>query len=254
MSVRPVPSCPLLRRCHHGQAIGLLKNCTLGQWNFSAVRAMLNAEVCRMSSTTSPVGGPLYPFDSRFPAQARKKLIATHPNSEIELTDWNQGALTISNRDTNRLCSFHICPVSLLLPGGSVPVRDVESSIPLRPPSPQNLIANLRLESPVIRSKQTTAPGSNREKFKAVPVNQSAGFPSPRSSRPLTRADALSHSIHSDSLHCRRDTCNISASKSCSGVHFVQQSDQVIAAHHAVVIAREVSHCNQTARGRRMKK
>ncbi len=186
--------------------------------------------------------------------KAKKRLIATHPNSEIELTDWNQMALTISNRNRIRLCSFHICSVSLLLPGESVPVREDESSVQLRPPSPQNLIANLRLESPLIRSKQTTAPGSNREKFKAVPMNQSASFLSPRSSRPLTRADALSHSLHSDSLHCRRDTCNISASKSCSGVQFVQQSDQVIPAHHALFIAREVSHCNQTARGRRMKK
>ncbi len=175
--------------------------------------------------------------------KAKKRLIAT-----------NQRALTISNRNRIRLCSFHICSVSLLLPGESVPVREDESSVQLRPPSPQNLIANLRLESPLIRSKQTTAPGSNREKFKAVPMNQSASFLSPRSSRPLTRADALSHSLHSDSLHCRRDTCNISASKSCSGVQFVQQSDQVIPAHHALLIAREVSHCNQTARGRRMKK
>ena len=207
-----------------------------------------------MSSATSAMGGPLYPFDSRFPAEAKKKLIATHPNSEIELTDWNQRALTISNRNRIRLCSFHICSVSLLLSGESVPVREDEPSVHLRPPSPQNLIPNLRLESRVTRSKQAMALGSNREKFKAVPMYQSASFPPPRSSRPLTRVDALSHSLHSDSLHCRCDTCNISASKSCSGVHFVQQSAQVIAANHALVIAREVSYCNQTARGRRMKK
>lgn len=213
-----------------------------------------------MSSAASAVGGPLYPFDSRFPAQAKKRprpprrLIATLPNSEIELTDWNKRVLTISNRNTNRPCSFHIRSVSLPRPGELVPVREDGFSVHLRPPSPQNLIANLRLESRVTRSKQTMAPGSNREKFLAVPMNLSASFPPPRSSRPLTRVDALSHSLHSDSLHCRCDTCNISASKSCSGVHFVQQSAQVIAANHALLIAREVSHCNQTARGRRMKK
>jgi hypothetical protein len=186
--------------------------------------------------------------------RAKKRLIATHPNSEIELTDWNQRTLTISNRNTNRLCSFHICSVSLLLPGESIPAREGESSVQLRPPSPQNPIANLRLESRVTRSKQTVAPSSNREKFQAVPMNLSTSFPSPAASRPLSRADALSYSLHSDSLHCRCDTCNISPSKSCSGVHFVQLSGHVIAKHHALLIVREASDPNQTARGRRMKK
>jgi len=128
------------------------------------------------------------------------------------------------------------------------------SSLQLRPPSPQNPIANLRLESRVTRSKQTVAPSSNREKFQAVPMNLSTSFPSPAATRPLSRADALSCSLHSDSLHCRCDTCNISPSKSCSGVHFVQQSGHVIAKHHALLIVREASDPNQTARGRRMKK
>lgn len=91
------------------------------------------------------------------------------------------------------------------------------SSLQLRPPSPQNPIANLRLESRVTRSEQTVAPSSNREKFQAVPMNLSTSFPSPAATRPLSRTDALSYSLHSDSLHCRCDTCNISPSKSCSG-------------------------------------
>jgi hypothetical protein len=213
-----------------------------------------------MSSPTSPVGGPLYPFDGRFPAQAKKRpwppwrLIATLPDSEIELTDWNERVLTISNRNTIRLCSLHVRSVSLLLTGESVPVREDEFSVQLRPPSPQNLIANLRLESHVTHSKQTVAPGSNREKFQAVPMNLITSFPSPSANRPSSRAEALSHSLHSDSLHCRCDTCNISARKSRSGVHFVQQGERVIAVHHALLIAGAVSHSNQTARGRRMKK
>jgi hypothetical protein len=46
-------------------------------------------------------GAPLRMTGAEFPAQAKKKLIATHANSEFALTNWNHSLLTISNRNTN---------------------------------------------------------------------------------------------------------------------------------------------------------
>jgi hypothetical protein len=137
------------------------------------------------------------PFDNRAPAleppassvqprtssKAKKRLIATHPNSKFELTNCNQRLLTISNRNKYSLCCFQILSVPLhsewnrwarlFTPSGcegrgqSAPVWEDGSSIRPQASSPQNLIANLKLESPVTPSKQTMAPQSNREKFRA---------------------------------------------------------------------------------------
>src|SRR5712692_7799022 len=54
---------------------------------------MLTMEVSRMARATDPVGG-------RFPSQAKKKLIATHANSEIAATYSKHTYITISNRNT----------------------------------------------------------------------------------------------------------------------------------------------------------
>jgi hypothetical protein len=137
------------------------------------------------------------PFDNRAPAleppassvqprtssKAKKRLIATHPNSKFGLTNCNQRRLTISNRNKNRFSCSHVLSIPLYPAwnrrarlftlsasegrGQSAPVWEVGSSIRPQASSLQNLIANLRLESPVTPSKQTMAPQSNREKFRA---------------------------------------------------------------------------------------
>jgi hypothetical protein len=56
----------------------------------------------------------------------------------------------------------------------------------------------------------------------------------------------------SDFLHSRSDTCNISASKCSSGVHFARPSEHVIAARHALLIARNISNPQQKTRRRRV--
>jgi hypothetical protein len=181
------------------------------------------------------------------------RLIATHPNSEIELTHWNQRALTISNRKTNRLCSFQSFSLSLLLPGESVLVR---------PSQPTNhdsriitiLIANGILESPVTRSEHMTEPGSNREKLRGAPKHSFTSFRSPRASRLTWAAGIFSPSPLSHFLHSYCDACNIPSTKSRSGVHFVNRSEDVIASHLALLIVRDVSNLNQQARGGRTKK
>jgi hypothetical protein len=120
------------------------------------------------------------PFDNRAPAleppassvqprtssKAKKRLIATHPNSKFELTNWNQRHLTISNRNKNPHSYRQILSVPLCLRGQSAQVRpsqftNHDSRITAF------LIANLKLESPVTPSKQTMAPHSNREKSRA---------------------------------------------------------------------------------------
>jgi len=195
----------------------------------------------------------LYPRASNL-QKAKKKLIATHPNSKIELTDWKQRPLTISNRNRIRLCSSYICSVSLLLPGVSVPVREDEFSIQLRPPSPQNLIANEIIESPVTPSKQMTQPRSNREKLQGAPKYSLSSFRSPRASRLTWVAEILARAPHSHFLHSYCDACNIPPTKSGSGVYFLKRFEDVIASDLALLIVRDVSNLNQTARGRRMKK
>jgi hypothetical protein len=212
-----------------------------------------------MSGARSAVGGPLYPFDSRFPAQAKKRpwpqrrLIATLPNSEIELTDWNERLLTISNRNTNRPCSFHIRSVSLLLPGESAPIR-LSKLTNHDPRIPAILIANEILEFAVTRSKHMTEPGSNREKLRGAPKHSFTSFRSPRASWLAWVAEMLSRSPDSHFLHSYCDACNILPTKSSSGVSFVKRSEHAIASHLALLVATEVSDPNQTARGGRMKK
>jgi len=56
-----------------------------------------------MTAATKLVDGTLYTFESRFLSQAKKRLIATHANSEFALTNWNHSLLTISNRNTKLL-------------------------------------------------------------------------------------------------------------------------------------------------------
>jgi hypothetical protein len=137
------------------------------------------------------------PFDNRAPAleppassvqprtssKAKKKLIATHPNSKFELTNWNQRHLTISNRNKNPHSYRQILSVSLHPEwnrrarlftlsasegrGQSAPVWEDGSSIRPQASSLQNPITNLRLEFPVSPSRQTMAPHSNREEFRA---------------------------------------------------------------------------------------
>src|SRR4029077_9308300 len=53
---------------------------------------MLTVEVSRMTRATDPVGG-------RFHSQAKKRLIATHANSEIAATHSKRTYITISNRN-----------------------------------------------------------------------------------------------------------------------------------------------------------
>jgi hypothetical protein len=223
-----------------------------------------------MKGATRPVGGPLYPVDSRFPTQAKKRLIATHPNSKFGLTNCNQRRLTISNRNRNRLSCFQILSVSphpewnrrarLFTLSGcegrgqSAPVWEDGSSIRPQASSPQNLIANLKLESPVTRSKQSLAPHSNREKFRSVDALFSTSYRSSGASRLSWAAEVFSHSLRSDFLHSHRDACNISPSKSRSGAYLVERIEHVISQRHALHIPGDISNPNQRARSRRVKK
>jgi hypothetical protein len=190
------------------------KNCTNGQSNFAPRCAMLTLENFRMAHdnelarshldttelarqaqpaearwacealhrTVQGVGGfSLQPRASRL-QKAKKRLIATVPNSKFELTNWNHRLLAFSNRNTNTLCRIQILSVSLYperrrsaclftLSGcegrrQSVPVREGGSGIQPQASSIQNLIGtHLRIEFPLTHSKQTTVVLSNRNKI-----------------------------------------------------------------------------------------
>jgi hypothetical protein len=169
------------------------KNWSNGQSNFAPRCAMLAMEAFQLSGhdrhslllhlgrrpneRTSGLNAPSLSLQ-----KAKKRLIATVPNSKFGLTNWNHRLLAFSNRNTNTLFRIQIFSVSLYperrrsaclstLSGcegrrQSVPVREGGSSIQPQASSFQNLIdTHLRIEFPLTRSKQTTVVLSNRYKF-----------------------------------------------------------------------------------------
>jgi hypothetical protein len=61
--------------------------------------AMLNGEVSQMTGGTKPVGKTLPPANTKFPVQAKKKLIATHAKLEISPNSIKTQDITFSNRN-----------------------------------------------------------------------------------------------------------------------------------------------------------
>jgi len=174
-------------------------------------------------------------------------LIATHPNSETELTDWNQRTLPFSNRNTNAYSNRQTFSVAPCLRGQLALLRTSKITNHGSPIT-AFLIANLKLESSLTPSNQTIATCSNREKFQ-VPSGFDFKLPPP-----LSPGAAFSRLTHSHFLHSHRDACNIPPSKCISGVRLVERSPHVTAIRHTPPSSAIVSTPNQMACGRRMKK
>src|SRR5271155_1892942 len=132
---------------------------------------MLRMEDFRMRRAGAPVGGRLP--SSNFWG-AKKRLIATHPSSEILPTRSQQ---TTSQSLIATLNEFLVSPPS------SAPHQ--------RCPSPQFLIPLPGLESSVTHCKQTTAPSSNPLKTGGSPPPRSQPFfPSPPAPSPQSPPNA----------------------------------------------------------------
>src|SRR4029077_8933858 len=87
------------------------ENWSHGQSNFASHCAMLRMETSQMTRATRSVSRPLHSVDTSSlvtnhssPAtasgEAKKRLIATHANSEISPTHSKHRVLTFSNRNT----------------------------------------------------------------------------------------------------------------------------------------------------------
>jgi len=126
------------------------------------------------------------------------------------------------------------------------------ADLPQAPWPPRRLIATLpKLEFSLSRSEQKPS------HFLIATKNSILHF-APHSSsshpNPLPPPEFHPHPPRNlpDLLHSRPDTCNISASKSSSGVHFARPDGHVIAAHRAPIATRNISEPPQKMRCRRV--
>src|SRR5713101_600195 len=98
--------------------------------------------------------------------KAKKRLIATVPNSEIHLSHSKHSALAFSNRNTIGIRQPQIFSVPLWLRGQSA--RFCGSRITTHKPRITAFLIDtqVRIEFTISRSKQTIGPNSNRYKFR----------------------------------------------------------------------------------------
>jgi hypothetical protein len=137
---------------------------------------MLNAEVCEMTGAKKQ-GGDALPFANIwFTIKAKKKLIATHPNSKLGLTHSNHSRLAFSNRNTIPLLGSQISRVT--------PVACSRLSR-------ENLNPGLRfsnrnsgkIEITLTHSKQTIETISNRNYSRGLGMTNHESFLAARESR-----------------------------------------------------------------------
>jgi hypothetical protein len=121
-----------------------------------------------MTRATKPVRATLHSPDIRSSGEAKKRLIATHPNSKIELTNWNHRLLTISNRNKNKHSCFRILCVPPRLRG------ELASGCGSRITTHDSRIVafliatEVRIEIAVTYRKQRRASSSNRNYFRGA--------------------------------------------------------------------------------------